>query len=420
MNQAPHPAILTLNAGSSSVKFALFPVADDLSQTPALSGEIDGIGITAAHLKIIDRHGTCLAETQIPPRIDATISPHATALAAVLDWLSAQGDGWQIIGVGHRVVHGGAKFFESAVLSAPTLTALEEFIPLAPLHQPHNLAGIHAVTATMPDVPQIACFDTAFHRTQPAVAQTFPLPREITDAGVRRYGFHGLSYEYIADALPQVMPEEDANGRIIVAHLGNGASLCAMRERHSIATSMGFSPLDGLMMGTRCGSLDPGVLLYLMQTRKMDAKALETLLYRQSGLLGVSGISADMRHLLDSSDPHAGEAIDLFCYRMVREVGSLVAALGGLDTLVFTGGIGTYAVTIRQRIVDMLGWLGLELDAGQNATGPGQHPPTATGLPVAWRISTSSSRVGCWVIPTNEEGVIAQHTARHLRKLGLA
>lgn len=412
-----HPAILTLNAGSSSVKFALFPATNDVSFSPALSGEIDGIGNSSAHLKIADSQGQRLADAQIPRRADADGGPHATALAAILDWLAAQG-GWQIVAVGHRVVHGGAEFFESAVLSAPTLKALEDFIPLAPLHQPHNLAGIRAVSATLPDVPQIACFDTAYHRTQPGVAQTFPLPRELTDAGVRRYGFHGLSYEFIADALPQVMPPAQADGRVIVAHLGNGASLCAMRERRSMATTMGFSALDGLMMGTRCGSLDPGVLLYLMQTRQMDAKALENLLYRQSGLLGVSGISADMRHLLESDHPHAKEAIDLFCYRMVREVGSLTAALGGLDALVFTGGIGTHAAAIRQRIIEMLGWLGIALDFEQNATGPGQHPPAAPDLPTAWRISTAASRVGCWVIPTNEEGVIARHTARHLRALG--
>ena len=410
------PALLTLNAGSSSIKFALFPIAQDIAFVPALSGEIEGIAASgSAHLRISDSTGQRLADVHVPTTGEpsATTTPHQIALAAVFNWLDENAADWDIRAVGHRVVHGGTEYFDSAVLSASTLAALEKLVPLAPLHQPHNLAGIRAVTAILPDVPQVACFDTAFHRTQPELAQTFGLPRALTESGVKRYGFHGLSYDYIAEAIGRVLPPAQANGRVIVAHLGNGSSLCALRERRSVATSMGFSALDGVMMGTRCGAIDPGVLLYLMQTHHYDAKALENLLYRESGLLGVSGISADMRHLLDSAHPHAAEAIELFCYNLRRQIGALSAALEGLDTLVFTGGIGTYSPAIRAKTVLGLAWLGLDLDAARNAEPPHGIDP-ATGLR-AWRISSDGSRVAIWVIPTNEEWVIARHTAARLQ-----
>jgi acetate kinase len=282
-------------------------------------------------------------------------------------------------------------------LNDAALAMLRGFIPLAPLHQPHNLAGIDALRAHLPGVPQVACFDTDFHRTQPSLAQLFALPRRITAQGVRRYGFHGLSYEYIADVLPHHLGE-GADGKVIVAHLGNGASMCAMKERRSIATTMGFTALDGLMMGTRAGNLDPGVLLYLMDYQGMDAKTLEKLLYKESGLLGVSGISQDMRELLASDRPEAREAVDLFCYRIVREIGSLAAALGGLDALVFTGGIGEHAAPVRAQVCAALGWMGVELDAAANA---------AHGR----RIATADSSVDVLVLPTNEEWMIARHTA---------
>jgi acetate kinase len=277
--------------------------------------------------------------------------------------------------------------------------ALRGFIPLAPLHQPHNLAGIDAMTSALPGIPQIACFDTAFHRSQPEVAQLFALPRAITAEGVRRYGFHGLSYEYIAEVLPQHFADSRANGRVIVAHLGNGASMCAMKDLKSQASTMGFTAVDGLMMGSRTGNLDPGVLLYLMDYHQMDAKALTRLLYKESGLLGVSGISQDMRILLDSPAPEAREAVDLFCYRVVREIGSLTAALGGLDVLVFTGGIGEHGAPVRAMVCDRLGWLGLRLNSAANDAN-------------ASKISAADSEIDVLVIPTNEEWVIARHTAK--------
>jgi acetate kinase len=279
------------------------------------------------------------------------------------------------------------------------IAELHGFIPLAPLHQPHNLAGIDALGAALPGVPQVACFDTAFHRSQPELAQLFALPRAITAEGVRRYGFHGLSYEYIAEALPGVVGTERARGRVIVAHLGNGASMCAMKDLKSQASTMGFTAVDGLMMGTRTGNLDPGVLLYLMEYRHMDAAALTKLLYKESGLLGVSGISQDMRILLESTAPEAREAVDLFCYRIQREIGSLAAALGGLDALVFTGGIGERGAAVREIVCAGLGWLGVRLDGTENA----QNAP---------RISSSDSQVEVCVIPTNEEWIIARHTAQ--------
>jgi acetate kinase len=296
---------------------------------------------------------------------------------------------------GHRVVHGGTKFDRPVRIVGETLAELEALVPLAPLHQPHNLAAIKAVTRHAPQMPQVACFDTSFHRTQPEVAQTFALPRRYTDEGVQRYGFHGLSYEYIASVLPGI-DNHAATGRTVVLHLGNGASMCALQGGKSVATTMGFTAIDGLPMGTRSGSLDPGVMLYLMSHHGMNEKALEKLLYQQSGLLGVSGISSDVRTLLSSPDPRAAEALELFTYRIGRELGSLAAALGGLDAVVFTGGIGENAVPIRAAVCRDAGWLGLELDEEANAKG-------------GPRISRSASRVSAWVIPTNEELMIARH-----------
>jgi acetate kinase len=304
--------------------------------------------------------------------------------------------------VGHRVVHGGTLFLAPVLVDSMVINRLEQLIPLAPLHQPHNLAAIRSIARMKPDVPQVACFDTAFHCTQPPVAQAFALPRAVTDLGVKRYGFHGLSYEYIASVLPHYAGAL-ADGGVVVAHLGNGASMCAMLGRKSHATTMGFTALDGLPMGTRCGSLDPGVLLYLMSERQMDLPAVTDLLYHRSGLLGVSGISSDMRELLASNASTADEAIDLFVYRIRRELGSLVAALGGLDVLVFTAGIGEHAASIRARVCQDAQWLGVRLDNEANrAGGP--------------KISTDNSAVSVWVIPTDEDMMIAEHTNALIRQ----
>jgi acetate kinase len=386
-------AILTLNAGSSSIKFALFAAQQPVPAKPELVGQIDGIG-ARPHIKAKDAAGHSLDDVDLRLSGDGQ---HRQALGFLLKWLRDHDGGWRIAGVGHRVVHGAQDYSRPIVLDAATVDNLKRFIPLAPLHQPHNLAGIEAMTAALPEVKQVACFDTAFHRTQPEVAQRFALPRSITAQGVRRYGFHGLSYEYIADVLPSHLGSR-ADGRVIVAHLGNGASMCAMKERHSVATTMGFTAVEGLMMGTRTGSLDPGVLLYLMDYQNMDAKALTRLLYKESGLLGVSGISQDMRELLACDRPEAREAVELFCYRIVREIGSLSAALGGLDAMVFTGGIGEHAAAVRERVCQGCAWLGLELDTAANSAD-------------ATRISSTGSGVDVLVLPTNEEWMIARHTA---------
>lgn len=394
-------AILTLNAGSSSIKFALFARVETIPRQPALVGQIDGIGAAGAqraHLNAKDAGGGTLDDSDLSLEGPTEVQ-HKNALSFLVDWLKRRAADWHISGVGHRVVHGAQKFSQPIVLDNAIVDALRGFIPLAPLHQPHNLAGIDTLTAALPGVPQVACFDTAFHRSQPEVAQLFALPRAITAQGVRRYGFHGLSYEYIAEVLPQHLDSKRAMGRVIVAHLGNGASMCAMRNLKSQATTMGFTAVDGLMMGTRTGNIDPGVLLYLMDYQQMDARALTRMLYKESGLLGVSGISQDMRVLLDSAAPAAREAVDLFCYRIVREIGSLTAALGGLDALIFTGGIGEHGAPVREQVCARLGWLGLKLDSAGNTAGES-------------RISAPDSRVDVCVIPTNEEWMIARHTAK--------
>lgn len=306
----------------------------------------------------------------------------------------------RVLGVGHRVVHGGAKFTAPTVITPQVLEDLRTLVPLAPLHQPYNLAAIEAVAERLPAVPQVACFDTSFHRGQPAVAELVPLPQEVRDTGVQRYGFHGLSYEYIASVLPEVAPEI-APGRVIVAHLGSGASLCAMKDRSSVDSTFGFTAVDGLCMGTRPGAVDPGVILYLFQNLKLSAKDVETMLYKKSGLLAISGISNDMRDLLQGKEPAARLAVDYFVYRAAKEIGALAAVLGGLDGLVFTAGIGENSAEVRRRICEASDWLGIGLDAEANDEG---RP----------RISRAGSRVSAWVIPTNEELMIARHTGRLL------
>src|ERR1017187_1341021 len=385
-------AILVLNAGSSSLKFSVFLDQPHAAPQLALRGQIEGI-LTRPSFIARDAGGTTLAESELGT---ATQPGHQGAAGFLLDWLEQRLGGQRLVAAGHRVVHGGLEFSAPVRVSAAVLDALERLGPLAPLHQPHNLAAIRAVAARAPDLAQVACFDPAFHTGQPPLAQAFALPRRLTEAGLRRYGFHGLSYEYIAQMLPSV-DLRAASGRTVVAHLGNGASMCALAAGKSAASTMGFTALDGLPMGTRCGAIDPGVLLYLLDRHGMDARGLEKLLYHESGLLGVSGISSDMRALLASRDAHAAEAVDLFVYRIVRELGSLAAALGGLDALVFTAGIGENTPLIRARVCRAAAWLGIELDESANAGGG----PC---------ISRAGSAASAWVLPTNEELMIALHT----------
>jgi acetate kinase len=384
-------AIVVLNAGSSSIKFSVFRL-DAESPALVLRGQIEGL-YTAARFVAKDPAGATTAT-----RTWDGEGPlgHDGAIRFLLDYLHGELAGYRVRAVGHRVVHGGTDYDRPVRLDSTLVEHLERFIPLAPLHQPHNLAAIRALLVRAPQLPQVACFDTSFHRRMPTVAQAFALPPAITDRGVRRYGFHGLSYEYIAATLPQ-LDAAAARGRVVVAHLGNGASMCAIDNGRSVASTMGFTAVEGLPMGTRSGSLDPGVLLYLMDELKMDVRAIEKLIYQQSGLLGVSGVSSDMRTLLASDDPRAAFAVELFCYRIHRELGSLVAALGGIDALVFTGGIGEHAAPVRARVLQLAAWLGIEADAAANAT---QGP----------RLTTPGSRTRAWVIPTDEELMIARHT----------
>ncbi|WIM11507.1 acetate/propionate family kinase [Enhydrobacter sp.] len=384
--------ILVLNAGSSSLKFSVFETEADRSLRLDLHGQVESLG-AKARLTAADTRGHSLVDRPVDGR------DHDHAFAALHDWLAGHvGRESAFEGVGHRVVHGGAVFCRPVAIDDAVIGRLEKLVPLAPLHQPHNLAAIRAVRAVAPEVPQVACFDTAFHATQPAVAARFALPRALIDKGVRRYGFHGLSYEYIASALPAVAPE-CAAGKVVVAHLGNGASMCAIDKGRSVATTMGLTALDGLPMGTRCGTLDPGALLYVMRSEGLGVAAAERLLYDHSGLLGVSGLSSDMRTLLASDRPGAREAVDLFVYRIGRELGSLAATVGGLDALVFTGGIGENAAPIRARVCNDARWLGIALDEEANAAG-------------GPRISTAASRVSAWAIPTDENLMIARHTRR--------
>ncbi|MFN4325629.1 MAG: acetate/propionate family kinase [Azonexus sp.] len=382
--------ILTINAGSSSIKFALFPLDHPISPAAEVSGQIDGIGAETTQMVAKNRAGERIADQVL----EGGKVSHAQAFDALLKWFTASHANWQIVAVGHRVVHGGERYSKPTLIDDVVLGHLQSFIPLAPLHEPHNVAGIIALQALLPTVPQIACFDTAFHRSQPEVAQTFGLPRQITAEGIKRYGFHGLSYEYIARALPQHSGR--ATGRVVVAHLGNGASMAAMVDRKCVATTLGFSTIDGLVMGTRCGNLDPGVILHLMETKNLSVKDMTRMLYKESGLLGVSGLSQDMRTLLASDKPEAGEAVNLFCYRIARELGSLAAAAGGLDALVFTGGIGEHAAEVRRRVCLQSEWLGIRLNPEANA----RHE---------LRISAGNSSVDVLVIPTNEEWMMAHH-----------
>ena len=393
--------VLVLNAGSSSLKFAVFQVmenADDFVVT--LRGQISAIGSAPVFRAWIKTEAT---DGQSISNAAEEIGNHQQAIAYALSWIEQQADDLRLMGVGHRVVHGGPNRQSPAPVTPELLEELDALSVLAPHHQPHNLAAIRAVAETAPDLPQVACFDTAFHATQDSIARCLPLPRTLREQGLQRYGFHGLSYEYITGAVPGYN-EGRLPQRLIVAHLGNGASLCAIRDGKSVASSMGFSTLDGLLMGTRCGSIDPGVLLHLMREQHMDEAALCKLLYNESGLLGVSGISADMQVLLDSDDPAAAEAVELFCYTLVRAIGSMAAALGGIDGLVFTGGIGEHAKPVREKVCRQLSWLGIDFDADANV---------ANAASITSPITSQGSAVKVWVIPTDEELVITRHT-RHL------
>jgi acetate kinase len=387
--------VIVLNAGSSSLKFCVYARPPQGTWDLAVRGQVEGIG-TRPRFTAKDRVGAVLADTVL----DAAVGDARGALDALAAWLRGAFPGATVVGVGHRVVHGGAAFGDPVVVTPEVMARLRALVPLAPLHQPHNLAAIDAVSARLPHVPQVACFDTGFHRGHAAVAELVPLPRAVRDAGVQRYGFHGLSYEYIASVLPQVAPSL-AGKRVIVAHLGSGASLCAMRDGRSVDSTLGFTALDGLCMGTRPGALDPGVVLYLFQGLGLSVAEVEAMLYKQSGLLGISGLSNDMRDLLGSDDAGARLAVDYFVYRVAKEIGALAAVLEGVDGLVFTAGIGERSADIRRRICAATAWLGLRFDAAAND----RHDA---------RISTSDSRIEAWVIPTNEELVIARHTGRLL------
>ncbi|MEZ5539222.1 MAG: acetate/propionate family kinase [Pseudomonadales bacterium] len=389
-------AILVLNAGSSSIKFSLFAVEEGV---PALllNGQLDGL-FSTSRFKAKTAEGSVLREYAWP---DNQPLGHEKAIVYLNDFLQEFAAEYKMIAVGHRVVHGGAVYEKPVRITQDILVELEFFCDLAPLHQPHNVKLIRLFSEKFPDLPQVACFDTAFHHTQSTVASAFALPPSITEKGVRRYGFHGLSYEYIASvALPRFAPEL-TDKKVVVLHLGNGVSLCAMQSGKSVATTMGFSALDGVPMSSRCGSLDPGVILYLLNALRMSADEIEKLLYQQSGLLGVSGESSDMRELLESHSASAQFAVELFVYRIAREIGSLAAALGGLDALVFTAGIGENAAIIREKISKACAWLGVDIDAASNA----KHQQC---------VSTEDSRVSVWVIPTNEELMIAQHAIKTL------
>jgi acetate kinase len=384
-------AIAVLNAGSSSIKFSLFMLRGHELELE-LRGQIEGI-YTSPRFVAKDRAGEQQAEKSWG---DGARLGHDGALDHLIDYMRERLGSDRLIGVGHRVVHGGLEYSKPVRLDAGVLQTLQKFVPLAPLHQPHNLAPIRMLLERAPHLPQVACFDTSFHRDNPELAQMFALPAALHAEGIRRYGFHGLSYEYVASVLPD-FDARAAKGRTVVLHLGNGASMCALHAGRSVASTMGFTAVEGLPMGTRCGSLDPGVILYLMDQRGMGARAIEKLIYNESGLLGVSGISSDMRALLASTEARAQLAIDLYLYRIRRELGSLAAALDGLDAIVFTAGIGENAASIRERACRDAGWLGVELDVAANARGG----------PL---ISAPGSRVSAWVIPTNEELMIAQHT----------
>lgn len=386
--------VLVINAGSSSIKFAIYPAKHTLNDGPILRGKLEQAD--ASSRLVISRNGGP------PETIPAEISSNAPEqrLEYLAGWLRNALVDFRVAGIGHRIVHGGEHHEFPIFIDDKVIASLEALIPLARLHGPHEVAAIKSFAASAPGVRQVACFDTAFHHHRPLLDQMFAIPREYFAAGVRRYGFHGLSYEFIASRLPALLGER-AEGRVVVAHLGNGASMCAMYRRKSIATTMGFTALDGLMMGTRCGAIDPGVLLYAIQERGFTAHEVSDILYNESGLLGVSGLSSDMRSLEASADPNAKEAIALYVYRAVREIGALVAVLGGLDALVFTGGVGEHSHEVRAMICDKLGWLGVEIDAQSNI----RHANV---------IGTIANRTGVFAVATDEELVIASHVLRLL------
>ena len=390
--------ILVLNAGSSSIKFALYDV-EMADGGERLRGQIDGIG-DAPRFKAKTPDGTVVGDEAASLGASASGKPHERAIATLLAFIERFDPSLAIRAVGHRVVHGGPDFADPLRLDEATLASLDRLVPLAPLHQPHNLAGVRAAIGAFPDAVQVACFDTAFHRRQPWVADTFALPRHFYDEGVRRYGFHGLSYDYISGYMARAHPDL-ARGRVVVAHLGNGASLCAIEDGKAMGSTMGFTAVDGMPMGTRTGQLDPGVILYLLDEKGLTAKAIETLLYKESGLLGLSGISGDWRRLEEASDAAAKEAMAYFTHRALREIGGLAGSMGGIDALVFTAGIGENAAGLRTAIGQGLAWLGVEIDPELNAA-------------KAELISTAASKIAVLVVPTDEEGVIAQHTRRFL------
>jgi len=393
----PGDLLLVLNAGSSSLKFSVYATGAGDDCTLLAKGQVEGIGTKP---RLVALAGEERSAVDLPP----SAGGHDAALQHAVEWLRARFQGATLKAVGHRVVHGGPRFAAPVLIDTDVLRELESFCPLAPLHQPNNLAAIEAVRQRLPSMPQVACFDTAFHRRHPAVADRYALPEEFYEQGVRRYGFHGLSYEYIVQAIPAVAPAL-AGKRMVIAHLGSGASMCAVRDGQSVDSTMGFTALDGLPMGTRCGALDPGVLLYLLKERGMDADGIERLLYQDSGLKGLSGVSNDVRALQASAEPGARLALDYFVYRVTRELGGLAAVLGGLDALVFTAGIGENAPDIRRDVCHAASWLGIELDEQANRAGRGC-------------ITRPGSRVSAWVIPTDEERMIALHTMSVMNQTG--
>lgn len=394
--------VLVINAGSSSLKFAAFAAADGQGPKLLFKGQAGGIG-TRPRFVASDADGTQLIDQKYDA---AEVSGHDAAFGIIASWLRTMSARGQLAAVGHRVAHGGPDLAAPVLVDESVLQQLRKLVPLVPLHQPANLAGILAARAHQPHLPQVACFDTAFHRGHPELADRFALPDTLYREGVRRYGFHGLSYEYIAGALPAIAPEI-AQGRVVVAHLGSGASMCAMRGGRSLDTTMSFSALDGLPMGTRCGALDPGVVIYLMREKRMATGDVERLLYHQSGLRGLSGISNDVRDLLANHEPAAKFALDYFVYHVCRQLGALAAVLGGLDAIVFTAGIGEHSPEIRARICNAAAWLGLRLDEVANKSG-------------GPRISIADSPISAWVIPTDEEMTIARHTLEVIRPLDRA
>ena len=388
--------ILVVNSGSSSLKFALYSIKDKANQ-PLLTGRVSGIGVQP---KLKAKMAGESLENQAPFEYIPEDATHEWLIRELIQRLHTKYTQFKPIAVGHRMVHGGSNFTEPTVITKETLQQLKELIPLAPLHQPHSIVAIEAIAKNEPGLLQIACFDTSFHRTQSKIEQMFAIPRALTDEGVIRYGFHGLSYEYIASVLPKYLGDK-ADGRVLVAHLGNGTSMCAMKNRKSVSSTMGFSTLEGLVMGTRCGLLDAGVILHLIKQKGLSVEEVQKMLYHESGLLGVSGISSDMRVLEKSDHPNAKQAIELFCHRAKEEIGNLTAVMHGLDTIIFTAGIGENSVLIREKICEPLAWLGVKIDLAANKIGKG-------------KISAADSNVGIYVIPTDEEATIANSTREFL------